>query len=123
MKVYEAAKKLGISNKEFCKEYGTKSHLSKISTELEEQLFGGSNEDEVHTTETVSGSDTEGSSVVIEAPVDSGEVSGPDGDGIEPDAPQPVEADCPYTLAEIELGIRGLGNKSPCWKWKHLLNG
>ena len=44
MKAFEASKKLGMTNKDFCAEYNLSSHLCKISDELEAELFGGKQE-------------------------------------------------------------------------------
>ena len=96
MKVYEASKLLKISNKEFCELYGTKSHMVKLSAELEAELFG---EEKKIPTEPEP-----------EKAVDSTE------------APAVVEEECPYTPEQVELGIRCLGGKGPQWKWRHILN-
>lgn len=110
MKAFEAAKKQGMEAKEFCKEHGIKSHLSKISAELEAELFGDEKKTETEqaATETVDSAET----VIVGAPAK---------DEVKPE--KPVEESCPVDLATLELSIRGRGGKSPYYKWKHLLNG
>ena len=110
MQAYVAAKLLKMSNKEFLKQYELKSHMSKVPAELEAELFG--EEKKIQTgqagTETVDRAET----TVVAV------------DAITEVVTEEVEAvtdeECPYTPAEIELGIRCLGGKAPQWKWRHL---
>jgi hypothetical protein len=104
MKAYEAAKLKKMTNKEFLKEYELKSHMSKISPELEAELFGE------------------------EKKIQAEPESAPTVDTAEADVVTPVEptsdeqsTECPYTKEQIELGIRCLGNKSPVWEWRHII--
>ena len=104
MIAYEAAKLLEISNKEFLETYGIKSHLSKISTDLEAELFG----DEKKTyeaPETVTQTVDSAETVIV---------------GITADV---VKRTCPYTVEQVRNHIRQLGNKSACWEWRHILDG
>ena len=100
MQAYEAAKKLEIPNKEFLAKYGLKSHMSKVPDDLVAELFGEEKKIETQqpTTETVDSAETD----VVEVE---------------------VKETCPYTTAQIELGIRCLGGKAPQWKWRHMLDG
>ena len=95
MKAYEAAKKLKMENKDFLAEYGIKSHSSNITPELEAELFGEEKkiETEPQGTETATTAET----VVIDK-----------------------AEECPYTVRQIRKSCRMLGNKSPCWEWRHL---
>jgi hypothetical protein len=116
MKAYEAAKLLKLSNKEFLEKYGIKSHMSKVPEDLEQELFGDEKkiEEAGQTgTETVDSAET-----VVVDPVDA----------VEEDEFPVLNTDetgeiCPYSIEEIELGIRCLGGKAPQYKWRHLLNG
>jgi len=100
MKAYEAAKLLKISNKEFIEKYEVKSHLSKLSDELEAELFGEEKKIETARPERAEEPDT------------------PEADVVES-----VEEECPVDLETLKTSLRGVGGKSPYWKWRHLVNG
>lgn len=104
MKAHEAIKLLKADRKEFLEKYGIKSHLSKIPSELETELFGDEKKiyQEPEPAQTVDSAETE----LVEVKV----------------LPK-KEPVCPYTPAEIELGIRCLGSKSKQWEWRHILDG
>ena len=144
MQAYEAIKILKMDRKEFLEKYDLKSHLSKIPPELEAELFG--EEKKIKTEpKQETGADT------VEAPAltaDSAETEVVDveiaedattgekdeckqaQDGNDDGADSTVDigdldssVDCPYDKDTIRVSIRGLGNKSPCWKWRHILDG
>jgi len=96
MKAYEAAKKLGMSSKEFVEEHGLGSHMQSIPVELEAELFGDEKKivEEQAQTETVNTAEAD----VVE-----------------------TETGCPYPPKVIRRSILVLGNKSPCWEWRHIL--
>ena len=162
MKVYEASKKMKITNKEFCEEYGLKTHMSKLPTSLEAELFG--EEKKIQTaeelTETIDSAETVvlGDGVPFKPLATVEEVSAkrekppekPVGPLVEAEVTQSTPDElpthkgleytgecrhptiplskqiigdevCHYTVAEIEIGIRCLGNKGKQWKWRHLL--
>ena len=142
MKVHEASKAKKLSNKEFLEIYGEehnlKSHLSKLPKELEEELFGEEKKIETtepESTETVDSAETivvggqdEGKDDCIQDSVDDdSEGSVKSDDGVErvlPDSSEHVQelGECPYTNQEIRIGCKGCGNKSPMWKWRHILD-
>jgi hypothetical protein len=102
MKVYEAAKLLKITNKAFLEEYGLKSHLSKLPEALEAELFGDEKKTEEAgepVTETINSAEAD----VVTETVNTAETEV-----------------CPYTPRQISKSIKLAGNKSPCWKWRHL---
>lgn len=116
MKVHEATKKLKVSNKEFIQQYadhGITSHLSKIPHELEAELFG----DEKKINAEGQGSQTADSAetVVVGEVVQKTE-------GVSKTADAGTE-ECPYTTKQIKRSIQIFGSKSPCWKWRHLMDG
>jgi len=103
MKAHEAYKKLGMSKKEFCELYGIKSHLSELDEALVAELFGNekkTDEARPEDTQTVDRSET----IVVEKA-------------------DPAEDKCPVDLDVVEVKNRLLGNKSPFWKWRYLVNG
>jgi CRISPR/Cas system-associated endonuclease/helicase Cas3 len=103
MKAHEAAKKLNIPVKEFLAETGLKSHLNKVpDAVLEEYELIEKKITESEQPKTVDSAET----IVVGEP---------------PKKEEPEE--CPFSLRQIEVGNRCLGNKSPTWKWRHLLNG
>lgn len=98
MKAYEAAKKLNIPTKDFIETHGLKSHLSKLSEDLENSLF----------------------SKPVEAdPIEVDQVEEP---AKEPEKVKIVVVEKQPALDDIRLGIIGAGNKSKYWKWRHLLD-
>ena len=108
MQAYEAIKILKADTREFLEEYGLKSHLSKLPAALEAELFG----DEKKTYEageTVTKTVDSAKTVIL-------------GDAPEI-IPEVITEECPYTIKQIAHGIRILGPKSSCWKWRHLVNG
>lgn len=124
MKVYEASKLLKRDSKEFIKELNDPritSHLSKLPPEIEAELFGAEKKIEEAAAEPTKTVDSAETVMVNEKPK------------AEPKAepkpePKPVveipskEDTCPVDLETLELSIRGIGGKSPYYKWKHLLN-
>jgi len=116
MKAYEAAKKLDIPTKEFLETYGVKSHLSKLPAELEAELFGDEKKIETvpEPTQTVDTAEA----VVVE--ITGREEGLPETTGTGNNI---TEQECPYTEQQILRSCRLLGNKSPCWAWRHMVNG
>lgn len=120
MKVYEASKLLKKDNKELIKELNDPritSHLSKLPPEIEAELFGEEKKIEEAAAEPTKTVDSAETVLVNEKPK------------AEPKPePAPVveipskEDTCPVDLETLELSIRGIGGKSPYYKWKHLLN-
>lgn len=102
MKAYEAAKLLKIPNKEFLQKYEIKSHLSKLPEDLVAELFGEEKKIEAGqaATQTVDSAETD---VVVSAP-------------------EKTEEECPYTVEQVARHIKILGNKSPAWKWRHIVD-
>ena len=122
MKVFEASKKRKQSNKEFLeefKEYGMTSHLSKLPDELVEELFGsekktdaqGQGAQSVDSAETVVVNDVKAETKQDTVVQETTTVSAG------------AEDDCPWTVREIKRSIQIRGNKSPLWKWRHLMDG
>ena len=112
MKVHEAAKLKKMSNKDFIKmvdDPRITSHMNKLPEELEAELFGEEKkikEAVAEPTQTVDSAET----VVVETTP-------------EPIAKtKPIEEPCPVDLVTLELSIRGIGGKSPYYKWKYLLD-
>lgn len=103
MKAYEAGKKLGMSGGDFAKEYGLKSHLSKLPDKLERELFG--DPVLIHEEETITMDSAE--TVVVGETKDS--VLGVDG--------------CPVGRDELLTSLVKLGGASPYIKWDYLLDG
>jgi hypothetical protein len=125
MKAFEAAKKLGMKPKEFCEEYGVKSHLSKITEELEAELFGGEKkiETEQETTETVDSAETVVLGGEDDNKINADEVEVQETDNANKPVEKAPEEVCPVDLETLKLSLRGCGGKSPYYKWKYLLNG
>ena len=108
MQAYEAIKLLKADTKEFLEEYGLKSHLSKLPAALEAELFG----DEKKTYEagkTVTETTDSAKTIILGDPPEV--------------IPEVTTEECPFTKKQILHGIRILGHKSSCWKWRHLVNG
>ena len=105
---------LKADRKEFLATYGLKSHMSKLPDSLVEELFGEEKkiQTEPEQTQTVDSAETDVVEVATigELVQDSGVKS------------SDVET-CPYTERTIRKSMKMLGNKSPCWKWRHTLNG
>ena len=123
MKVYELAKIQKISSKDLIAELNDpriKSHLSVVPADILTELEGEEKKIKT-TTESTQTVDSAETVVVGEAPVKAPETPVKAFVSPEP-TPDPSEDICPYTIAEIELGCRCLGNKSKQWKWRHLLN-
>jgi hypothetical protein len=122
MQVYQGAKQLKISNKELIQLIDIPEvdhHMDKIPDELLEEL--GLVEKKIETpepepTETVDSAET----VVVED-IDLVEEVLAEIEGKEVHKPIVKDEKVP-SLEEIELGIRGCGNKSSMWKWRHLLD-
>jgi hypothetical protein len=98
--------------------------LSKLPEALEAELFGDEKKTEEAgepVTETINSAET---SVVGEP----NEIERSDNGNIRLDtktvsgdqASAGAEVECPYTPRQISKGIKLAGNKSPCWKWRHL---
>lgn len=101
MKAYEAIERLKMDRKEFLATYGVKSHLSKLSDELVEELFGSEKKIEAEPKPPKAVDTSEDELPVLKVNTNGKR--------------------CPYTPQEIELGIRCLGNKAPQWEWRHLI--
>jgi hypothetical protein len=108
MKLYELAEVTGMSVKDLKKELGQKSHFVKLSDEVVAEYLGGEKKIKEARQEEAEVVDT---AEAIPEPV--------------VEVPEVVEEkeECPFSLAEIDLGIRCLGGNAPQWKWRHLLNG
>ena len=133
MKGYEAAKKLGITSGEFCEQYDLGSHMQKIPDELEAELFGSEKKimEEQACTETVDSAETV--LVDVEASLEA-EVEDEAQEDIEEDGKEDIEEvveesieevkpvlKCPVDLETLKTSLRGCGNKSPYWEWRHLV--
>ena len=122
MKVFELSKKLKKSNKDLIAEIDdprVKSHLSKVPEDIlaEFDVEEKKIETEPEPTATV---DKDEDAVVT---VDSAEtiVVEVKEEVVNEKVPKSTEETCPYSIEEIRMGCRCLGNKAPQWKWRHLI--
>ena len=115
MKAYEAIKKLKVDRKEFLQTHELKSHMSKISDELEAELFGVEKKIQAESEPAETIDSTEAVADVEEAPETPVEA-------ISPVKATPSTPECPVSLETLATSLRGLGGKSPYYQWKWLLN-
>lgn len=116
MKAYEAIKLLKVDRKEFLQTHELKSHMSKISEELEAELFGVEKKiqaepepaQSIDSTEAIADVAQEAPEIPVEA--------------ITQPKATPSTPECPVSLETLATSLRGLGGKSPYYKWKYLLN-
>jgi hypothetical protein len=142
MKVYEVAKKLKIKSKELIKQIDDPRidhHLDTVpedilaTLDVEEKKIGKAKPEPTKTVdsaETVlvggesneSKTDSNKDSVDVncESTIKTDECF----EHILPNSSEHVSEseECPYTSEQIRTGIRGCGNKSSMWKWRHLLD-
>lgn len=115
MKVHEAAKKLGISTKVFLETYGEergiKSHLSNLPESLVDELFGEEKKIQAESEPTQT--------------VDSGQADLVELTAFPETGTKAVirTKECPISKADLRVSICCLGNKSPYYEWKDMLNG
>ena len=118
MKIYEVAKQMGKKSKDLLAEIDdprVKTHMSLVPESLLADLLGSEKKIEEtveEPTETVDSAEAVG--VVV----------------AKPEPPMSTKAlvemmsepTCPVDLITLATSIRGLGGKSPYYKWKHMLN-
>jgi hypothetical protein len=108
MKLYEVAKQMGKKSKDLLAEIDdprVKTHMSLVPESIVAELLGSEKKIEEaieEPTETVDSAEA----VVVVAKAE----------------PAPVAPTCPVDLITMATSIRGLGGKSPYYKWKHMLN-
>ena len=98
MKGFEYAKLHGMTNAEVKEKFGIASHLSVIPESLLEEaptIVSGAWDENIE-------------EEIIE-------------ETVEQPKEVPATDDCPVSLEVLELSIRSMYNKSPYFKWKHLL--
>ena len=117
MKVFELSKQLKVSNKEFLTANPQfKSHMSKVPADLVAELLGVEKKiqaepepaQSIDSTEAIADVAQEAPEIPVEA--------------ITQPKATPSTPECPVSLETLAMSLRGLGGKSPYYKWKYLLN-